>query len=80
MKKYFVMAAVFAATSVGLPTKTQAQTYGGYYGSYGNNMYLERALAVSKSKRRVKSSKRIYRKKSSRRTVRSRRSYRRSRR
>ena len=80
MKKYFVMAAVLATTFISLPAKTQAQTYGGFYGGYGNNAYLDRALAVRKSKRRVKSSKRVVRKKSSRRTVRTRRSYRRSRR
>ncbi len=68
MKKFFMAVVVFALTLPGLPVQTQAQTYGGNYGGYGNNAFLNRALVLRQSKRKARSTQR--------KTYRSKRSYR----
>lgn len=81
LKKYLVAVLIFGLTSAGLSSEAQAQTYGGFYGGYGDNGFLNRALILRQakrkaqaSKRRTHSTKRAYRKKSARRSNRSYRS------
>lgn len=71
--KSLVATALFAVMLAGSPAEARAQTFGGSYGGYGNNGYLDRALALRRSKRKVRSSKRSYRKQQARRKGRSRR-------
>jgi hypothetical protein len=84
LKKYLVAVGIFAVTLAGLSAEAQAQTYGGFYGGYGDNGLLNRALVLRRakrkaqlSKRKAHSPKRVYQKKHARRSNRSYRSSRR---
>ncbi len=65
MKKYFIVALIFAVALIVLPSKTQAQ-YNPFI--YNNNAYLTYALARRKARAKAKS-KRVVRKKAIKRKV-----------
>ncbi len=68
MKKYILIAIIFAAALVVLPSKTQAQ-YNPYI--YNNNAYLQYALASQRARAmRARGKKKVVRKKARKRVVR----------